>query len=120
MAPLPGGASRGETMSLKSRVCVVTGGGSGIGKAVAIKFAAEGAVVALCARTVSSLKSVAQEIRDAGGQAEIYPLDVSDYEAVQKTAKAIEAKLGRVDVLVNSAGGGVIHKRTLTTTPEDM
>ena len=107
-------------MSLQNKVCIVTGGGSGIGRSVALRFAGEGAKVAICARTDASLREVAEEIRAAGGEADVYVLDVSDHKAVQDMTGADLDKYGRVDILVNCAGGGCFHKRTLTTTPEDM
>lgn len=107
-------------MSLQDKVCIITGGNSGIGRAVALKFAGEGAKVSIAGRTPATLKEVADEIRAAGGVVDTFALDVADYEAVQKMAKTVLEKYGRVDVLVNCAGGGALHKRTLTTTPEDM
>ena len=107
-------------MSLKSKVCIVTGGSSGIGRAVALKFAKAGATVAISARTETALQDAAVEIRTAGGVVDTFTLDVSDHKAVQEMAKTVLDKYGRVDVLVNCAGGGSLHKRLLTTTPEDM
>ncbi|MBN1686562.1 MAG: SDR family oxidoreductase [Spirochaetales bacterium] len=107
-------------MSLTDKVCIITGGSSGIGRGVAFKFAHEGAKVVLCARTAAALQKVAGELRETGAEVETFALDVADYQAVQEMAKTVADRYGRVDVLVNCAGGGVIHKRTLTTTPEDM
>lgn len=107
-------------MSLRDKVCIVTGGNSGIGRGVALKFAREGAKLAIAGRTPATLQNVAQEIEALGGMVDTCAMDVSDYEAVQKMVKAVLEKYGRVDVLVNSAGGGSFHKRTLTTPPEDM
>jgi NADP-dependent 3-hydroxy acid dehydrogenase YdfG len=107
-------------MSLQNKVCIVTGGNSGIGRGVAIRFAKEGAKVIICGRTPATLEEVAGETKAAGGVIDTFALDVADYEAVQNMAKAVLEKFGRVDVLVNSAGGGSVHKRTLTTTPQDM
>ncbi len=107
-------------MSLQDKICIITGGNSGIGRGVALKFAKEGAKLAIVGRTPATLQEVAAEIKAAGGEVDTFALDVSDYNAVQQMAKAILEKYGRVDVLVNCAGGGSLHKRTLTTTPEDM
>ena len=107
-------------MSLRDKVCVVTGGNSGIGRGVALKFAREGAKLAIAGRTPATLQQVAGEIEVLGGTVDTFAMDVSDHEAVQNVVKAVLDKYGRIDVLVNSAGGGSFHKRTLTTTPEDM
>lgn len=107
-------------MSLKDKVCIITGGNSGIGRGIAIKFAKEGAKVAIAGRTSATLQEVADEIQALGGQIDTFSLDVANYSAVENMVKTVSEKYGKVDVLVNSAGGGALHKRTLTTTPEDM
>ena len=91
-------------MLLKDKTAVIAGAGSGIGEASAKLFASEGAKVALVARTKSSLDSVVNEIREAGGDACAYTLDVCITANVEETFKAIEADLGPIDILLNSAG----------------
>jgi len=107
-------------MSLAGKVCIVTGGNSGIGRSVSLKLAKEGAKVVAVGRTPATLQEVAGEIAALGGVVDVFALDVGDYEAVRSMVKAVLDKYGRVDLLVNSAGGGSLRKRTLTTTPEDM
>ena len=107
-------------MSLKDKVCIVTGGNSGIGRGVALRFARDGARLAIVGRTPDTLQSAAREIEAAGGSVDTFAMNIGDYEAVQTTVKAVLGKYGHVDVLVNCAGGGSLHKRTLTTTPQDM
>jgi len=107
-------------MSLQNKVCIVTGGNSGIGRGVALRFAREGAKVVIVGRNPATLQEVAREIEAVGGTVDTFAMDVADCEAVQNMAKAVLEKYGRVDILVNSAGGGSLHKRTLTTTPQDM
>ena len=87
-------------MKLKDQVAVVTGAGRGIGKAVALELAAEGAEVILVARSQDQLEAVAEEIRQNGGQARVCPTDVSDAESVAALAK----EAGSVQILVNNAG----------------
>lgn len=86
------------------KVAVVTGASAGIGSAVARMLAAEGARVALVARTPDVLEWVAGEIRGAGGDAKAFPADVRDHAACAALLAAVAADLGGVDVLVNNAG----------------
>lgn len=90
-------------MKLKNQVVIVTGAGRGIGKAIAQRCAAEGAKVALVARTESTLQEVADEIHDAGGIALVLPADVSDQVAVVAMVERAEQTLGPIDLLVNNA-----------------
>ena len=106
-------------MKLKDQVCIITGGGSGIGKDAAIKMAQEGANVLIVGRTESKLESVISEIKSIGETAARYTLDVSDYNAVQKMVDDVQEKFGRIDVLVNNAGHSSHNRRLLNTTPEE-
>jgi len=87
-----------------ARNAVVTGGGRGIGAAVARALAAAGARVLVVARTVDEIEQVAGEIRATGGEAWALPCDVSDEAAVRALGRAARERLGGVDVLVNNAG----------------
>lgn len=89
---------------LANQVAVVTGAGRGIGRAIALKFAAEGADIACVSRTVENSEKVAQEVRALGRQAWAYAVDVADASAVAAAAEKILADAGRVDILVNNAG----------------
>ena len=91
-------------MSLSGRVAMVTGASQGIGRACALKLAGSGASVALAARNQEELQKIATRITEAGGHAEVFPLDVSDEEQIKATVKAAVAKLGKIDILVNNAG----------------
>jgi NAD(P)-dependent dehydrogenase (short-subunit alcohol dehydrogenase family) len=91
-------------MWLAEKVAVITGGGRGIGRAIALKFAAEGAAVVLSARTKSEIESVAKEVRDAGGNALAVPADVADEKPCEHLVRTAESQFGRVDILVNNAG----------------
>ena len=107
-------------MRLKGQVCIITGGGSGIGRGAALSMAQEGATVVIIGRTASKLESVSAEISDAGGTAASYALDVADYDAVEQMTADVLDKFGRIDVLVNNAGHSSQHRRLLNTSPEEM
>lgn len=89
---------------LANQIAVVTGAGRGIGRAIALKFAQEGANVAIVSRTQENSANVAAEIRALGRQAWCHAVDVADAVAVNAAAERILDECGRVDVLVNNAG----------------
>lgn len=89
---------------LANQIAVVTGAGRGIGRAVALKYAAEGADVVVVSRTAENSEKVAVEIRALGRKAWAYAVDVADGAAVAAAAEKILTECGRVDVLVNNAG----------------
>ena len=89
---------------LTGQVAVVTGAGRGIGRAIALKFAAEGADVVCVSRTMENSEKVAGEIRALGGKAGAHAVDVADAAAVAATAEKILEEATRVDILVNNAG----------------
>ena len=88
-------------MRLKDKVCLITGGAAGIGKATAIKFASEGAKVVLCDVDEAAGQAFAE---DLGNGTLFYKVDVTNREAVQAWVDDVVEKLGSVDVLVNNAG----------------
>lgn len=90
--------------SLANQVAVVTGAGRGIGRAIALKFAAAGADVVCVSRTVENSEKVAGEIRALGRKAWAFAVDVADSKAVAAAGEKILAEAGRVDILVNNAG----------------
>jgi 3-oxoacyl-[acyl-carrier protein] reductase len=91
-------------MSLSGRVALVTGASQGIGRACALKFAAQGAAVAVAARNQDKLNELVGEIAAAGGKAAAFPMDVADEEQIKSAVKAVLAQLGKIDILVNNAG----------------
>ena len=90
--------------TLANQVAVVTGAGRGIGRAIALKFAAAGADVVCVSRTAENSEKAAVEVRALGRKAWAVALDVSDGKAVAGAAETILADAGRVDILVNNAG----------------
>lgn len=101
--------------ALENKVAVVTGGGQGIGAAVARAYAAQGANVAVVDWSLETAEEVAQSIRRNGGQATALRCDVSDRTAVDAMVAATQDRLGPVDVLANNAGitrTAMLHKMT--------
>ena len=86
------------------RTVWITGAGSGMGRATALRAARNGWAVALSGRREAQLEQLAAEIRDAGGTALVAPLDVQDRDAVRETARRLVAELGGIDALVLAAG----------------
>jgi 3-oxoacyl-[acyl-carrier protein] reductase len=89
---------------LANQIAVVTGAGRGIGRAIALKFAAEGAGVVCVSRTQENSEKVAAEIRALGKKAWAFAVDVSDSKSVEAAGEKILAECGKVDILVNNAG----------------
>lgn len=88
---------------LKGRVAIITGASQGIGAAIAARFAAEGAHVAICARRAEPLQAVADLIRAANGSVSAESLDVADHPALAAFVANVAARHGRLDILVNNA-----------------
>src|ERR1700681_1281981 len=91
-------------MLLEGKVAIVTGGGRGIGRAIARRFAADGAAVLVAARTESEVRTVAAQIEQSGGHASFVTGDVSQDADCAHIVAAAEAQLGGVSILVNNAG----------------
>lgn len=89
---------------LENQIAVVTGAGRGIGRAIALKFASEGADVVCVSRTAENSEKVAGEVRALGRKAWALAVDVSDAAAVNAAAEKILADCGKVDILINNAG----------------
>lgn len=96
--------SRRIKVDLSGRTAIVTGASRGIGKAIALALAANGAKVACVARSADKLKDTVDEIAAAGGTAEVHTLDVTDSEAVTKLVEGLAEKWGQLDIVVNNAG----------------
>lgn len=90
--------------SLEGKKALVTGASRGIGRAVALALAKQGADLTLCARTESALEEVAAEIRDIGQEALVQVVDVREASSVEATVAAALEQYGRLDIVVNNAG----------------
>jgi NAD(P)-dependent dehydrogenase (short-subunit alcohol dehydrogenase family) len=96
-------------VKLKGKVAIITGGGTGIGKAISFAFANEGAAVALAARNLSRLEEVAKDIKSKGGKAKAIQTDISDHEQVKRMVAQTIGEFGQIDVLVNNAAMGTFN-----------
>ena len=91
-------------MRLSGKVSIITGAGQGIGRATAIKFAKEGAKVAVCDINPASVQETVELVESAGGEAVGFRVDVTDKESITAMVDGVMKKWGRVDTLVNNAG----------------
>ncbi|MCB1139470.1 MAG: SDR family NAD(P)-dependent oxidoreductase [Leptospiraceae bacterium] len=91
---------------IKGRRALVTGASRGIGRAIALALAREGATVALLARSKETLETVRMEIEGQGGRALVYPVDATDSRSLRRTLDQVVTDLGGVDILINNAGVG--------------
>jgi 2-deoxy-D-gluconate 3-dehydrogenase len=90
---------------LTGKVAIITGAGRGIGKAIALCFAEAGATTVVAARTESQIEETCKEIEQRGGKCRAIPTDVTNNEAVEKMVEETISQCGKVDILVNQAGG---------------
>ncbi len=97
-----------RTDLLRGRVALITGGGTGICRGIALAFAAHGADVAITSRKVDHLEPTAREIEALGVRALALPADVRDPAAVAEAVAAVERTFGRLDILVNGAAGNFV------------
>jgi 3-oxoacyl-[acyl-carrier protein] reductase len=91
-------------MTLTGKIALVTGAGRGIGRAVALELARQGATIGLVSRTASELTDLVREIEGDGGIASAFPADVGSATDVGVLIRTIESQLGPIDILVNNAG----------------
>lgn len=105
-------------MRLKSKVAIITGGGTGIGRGIALMFAKEGAYVAVCGRRKEPLEETVRDIEDAGGEAIFMETDVTSSEQIHELVETTLMKWGQIDILVNNAGV-YIPDDIATTTEEE-
>ena len=108
---------------LKDKVAIVTGSSSGIGKAIALRFGAEGAKVVVSARRMALCEQTVEQIAKAGGEAWAIQTDVADERQVERLIEETVTRYGRLDILVNNAGviaGGRLAETTTKSFDEVM
>lgn len=105
---------------LEGKVAIITGSSEGMGKATALLFAKNGAKVAITGRTEETGEEVAKEIRDSGGEAQYFKLDVSKEENCKNVVDEVVKKWGKLDILVNNAGVTGVDKPTHELTNEEF
>jgi NAD(P)-dependent dehydrogenase (short-subunit alcohol dehydrogenase family) len=108
-------------LKLAGRVAVITGPAKGMGAAITKAFAAEGSRLALVGRDTAAIDPVAEETRKAGAEAIVVACDLTDARQCEQAAEKTRSTYGRIDILVNVAGGsGPIGKTGVETTPEEF
>ena len=105
-----------DAFRLDGKVAIVTGAGRGIGASIARTFAHAGANIVLTARTKDQLDEVAADVRAASREALVIPADVNDNDVLQDIVARTVAELGRIDIVVNNAGG-TMPRPFLDTSP---
>ena len=110
--------SLAKNMFWKDKVVFLTGASSGIGEALAVEIAKQGAVLGLLARRAELLETLAAKCEAVGGTARVFACDVTDAEGVRKAAEALRAEFGRIDILIANAGIGGNNKETRELQPE--
>lgn len=93
-------------MTMDGKIILITGASSGIGAETARRFAARGARVLLLARNADRLNQIARGIRESGGKADVFPVDVGNWKSVKELANHIKTEIGVPDIIINNAGGG--------------
>jgi len=94
-----------DRFDLRDQVALITGGGTGIGRATALVLSAHGADVVLASRKVENLERVAEEVREGGRRALVVPTDIRDPDACQAVVDRTIQEFGQIDILVNNGGG---------------
>jgi NAD(P)-dependent dehydrogenase (short-subunit alcohol dehydrogenase family) len=108
-------------LDLDGRIAMITGPAKGMGAAITKAFAAEGAKLALIGRDIAAIETVAVEVKSAGAEAIVVRCDLTDAKQCEQAAAKTKEAFGRIDILVNVAGGsGPVGKPGVETTPEEF
>jgi 3-oxoacyl-[acyl-carrier protein] reductase len=108
-------------LNLKNKVAIITGPAKGMGAAITLAFAAEGVKLVLVGRDIAAIEAVAAEAKALGADAIVVPCDLTDAAQCEAAAAKAKEKFGRIDILVNVAGGsGPIGKSGVETSPEEF
>src|SRR5258708_4960035 len=95
-----------DTLKLEGKVAIITGAGRGLGRAMAVKFAQAGADIVAASRTKAQLDETAEEVKKTGRKCVIVPTDVTASTQVNALAELTMKEFGKIDILINNAGGG--------------
>ncbi len=106
-------------MKLQDQVAVVTGGGRGIGKAIAVALGAEGANVCVTARTGEEIDGTVGQLNQLGADAMAVPCDVQVIDQVENMIQRVVDRWGRIDILINNAGGHLDRQLVVDSDPND-
>ncbi|XP_050718227.1 epidermal retinol dehydrogenase 2-like isoform X6 [Eriocheir sinensis] len=102
---------------IRGNVALVTGGGSGIGRLMCLRLAAEGAIVVTWDVSEAGNLETAKQVQEAGGKCHVYTVDLCDRNSVYATAAKVKEEVGKVDILINNAG--VVTGKSLMDSPDD-
>ena len=108
-----------EKRGLEQKVAIITGGGTGLGKAMALALAKEGADIVIAARRVEPIEQTAKEVSELGRRVLAIPTDVTDSQQVNRMVERTLSEMGRIDILINNAGGGGVRKPIWDITDEE-
>jgi NADP-dependent 3-hydroxy acid dehydrogenase YdfG len=104
---------------LQGKIAIVTGASSGMGRAIAVAMAEEGATLGVIARNADRLQETAALARPKGGDVIAFPGDVADNELARRVVREMVERFGRIDILVNNAGTNTYHRNLADTSVED-
>ena len=96
---------------LEGKVALITGASGAIGSSISFRLAMQGAIVIACGRNIDNLKTVEKQVKSNGGKIYLYKLDVTDEKNIEEVCNSIVQKFGKIDILINNAGGSARDKK---------